>query len=44
MENQYWQEEIETMERSRLEAFQLERLKETVRQAIKSPFYKVVVV
>ena len=42
MENQYWQEEIETMERSRLEAFQLERLKETVRQAIKSPFYKEV--
>ena len=42
MENQYWQEEIETMERSRLEAFQLERLKETVQQAIKSPFYKEV--
>ena len=42
MNSQYWQEEIETMERSRLEALQLERLKKTIRQAIQSPFYKEV--
>lgn len=42
MDNQYWQKEIETMERSQLEAFQLKRLKDTIQQAIKSPFYKEV--
>lgn len=42
MDNQYWQKEIETMERNQLEAFQLKRLKDTVQQAIKSPFYKEV--
>ena len=37
---QYWQKEIETMPRKELEAFQLERLKETIQAAEKSPFYK----
>ena len=35
----YWQEEIETMPREELEKFQLERLKQTIKQAANSPFY-----
>lgn len=38
----YWQKEIETMSREKLEELQLERLKSTVRQAGKSPFYSKV--
>ena len=38
----YWQKDIETMSRDQLSAFQLERLKWSVRQAVKSPFYKEV--
>ncbi len=38
----YWQEDIETMSRDRLAELQLERLKWSVRQAVKSPFYKEV--
>lgn len=38
----YWQKDIETMSRDQLAAFQLERLKKSVRQAVKSPFYKEV--
>ena len=35
----YWQEERETMPREELEKFQLERLKQTIKQAANSPFY-----
>ncbi|MBP5366117.1 MAG: phenylacetate--CoA ligase [Bacteroidales bacterium] len=40
MDGTYYQPEIETMSRKDLEALQLERLKWTVAQALKSPFYK----
>lgn len=36
----FWQKEIETMDRKSLEALQLKKLKETVRQASNSEFYK----
>jgi len=36
----YWNKDIETMPRSELESLQLSRLRETLRQAGKSPFYK----
>ncbi len=39
---EYWQKEIETMERGKLEELQLERLKATVKHAVNSPFYKEV--
>ena len=38
----YWQEELETMPRPELEKLQLERLKNTIRQAANSPFYSKV--
>ena len=39
MEIKYWNREIETIGRSELEALQLERLKKTVGQALKTGFY-----
>lgn len=36
----YWNPEAETLSRTALEQLQLERLHETLRQAIKSPFYR----
>jgi len=36
---EFWQKEIETMPRAELEKFQLIRLKETIKQAMKSPYY-----
>ncbi len=36
----YYQPEIETMERGELEKLQVARLKESIAQAMKSPFYK----
>ena len=36
----YWQKELETMSRHELEQLQVERLKQTVAQALNSPFYK----
>ena len=38
----YWQKDIETMSREQLSELQLKRLKETVKHAINSPFYKEV--
>ena len=35
----YWEKEIETLPREKLEALQVERLKATLRQAAKSPHY-----
>ena len=40
MDNQYWNREVETMDRPQLEALQLERLQEVVRYALKTPFYQ----
>lgn len=42
MNQEYWQEELETMKRPDLERLQTERLKATVHQALKSPFYQEV--
>lgn len=36
----YWQKELETMGRKELEVLQTERLKRTIEQASRSPFYK----
>ena len=36
----YWDKAHETMPRPQLEALQLQRLRETVRVAINSPFYR----
>ncbi|MGE4586276.1 MAG: phenylacetate--CoA ligase family protein [Mangrovibacterium sp.] len=36
----YWEEELETMERTALRQLQLSRLQQTVRDAVRSPFYK----
>ncbi|GHU15155.1 hypothetical protein FACS189441_6430 [Betaproteobacteria bacterium] len=36
----YWQQDIETLSRDRLEKLQLERLKATLDLAYNSPFYK----
>ncbi|MFA6928707.1 MAG: phenylacetate--CoA ligase [Lentisphaeria bacterium] len=36
----YWQEEIETLPRPQLQAYQLKKLQETVCRAMKSPFYR----
>jgi phenylacetate-CoA ligase len=40
MDIPFWNREIETAERSRLEQLQLERLKQTIAWALKTPFYK----
>ena len=40
MNNEYWQEEIETMPRYQLEQLQVERLKRTIDISAQSPFYK----
>lgn len=40
MDQKYFEPQIETMSRKDIEALQLERLKQTVQQAVKSPFYK----
>jgi phenylacetate-CoA ligase len=40
MQAPFWNREIETAERSILESIQLERLRETIGWAIKTPFYK----
>ena len=40
MDAPFWNKEIETAERSRIEQIQLERLKQTVAWALKTPFYK----
>ena len=40
MDKKYFEPEIETMSRLDLEKLQLERLKQTIAQAVKSPFYK----
>lgn len=39
MDNRYFEPQIETMSRADIEALQLERLKQTISQAVKSPFY-----
>ena len=36
----YWEKDTETMGRTELEALQLERLRETVGRAVKSPYYE----
>jgi phenylacetate-CoA ligase len=41
MEANYWDKETETIDKSALKALQLKRLKETVSNALKTPFYKV---
>ncbi|MDL2222633.1 phenylacetate--CoA ligase [Bacteroidales bacterium OttesenSCG-928-M11] len=38
----YWQKDIETIERSKLEKLQVERLRETISRAKQSPFYSQV--
>ena len=40
MDNKYFEPKIETISRPDLEKLQLERLKSTIAQAVKSPFYK----
>ncbi|MDR0722430.1 MAG: phenylacetate--CoA ligase [Treponema sp.] len=40
MNYQYWHREMETLERSALEAYQLIRLKAAVAQALRTPFYR----
>jgi len=42
MNNEYWEEDIETMPRENLRALQLQRLKKTIKIASNSPFYKKV--
>ena len=39
-DGKYWEPEYETMSREKLTALQTERLRETVRQAMASPFYE----
>ena len=39
---EYWQEELETLDRKALEELQLTRLRETVKRAVNSPFYQKV--
>jgi phenylacetate-CoA ligase len=36
----FWNKEIETADRPRLESIQLERLRETILWALKTPFYQ----
>lgn len=40
MTHQYWEEELETLQRKKLLQLQVERLRETVRRAARSDFYK----
>lgn len=40
MDNRYFQPELETMKRADLEALQIKHLKESIRIALQSPFYK----
>ncbi len=40
MQTAYWNKDIETADRKKLEEIQLQRLKETVVWALKTPFYK----
>ena len=42
MNNEYWEEDIETMSRENLRTLQLQRLKKTITIASHSPFYKKV--
>lgn len=42
MDNLYWEEDIETMSREKLNDLQLQRLKKTIRIASNSPYYKKV--
>jgi len=40
--NQYWEKDIETMSREKLDELQLQRLRKTVKIASNSPYYKAV--
>lgn len=40
MTNQFWEEELETLNRKNLQKLQVERLKTTIAQAGQSPYYK----
>ena len=42
MNNKYWEEDIETMSREKLQELQLQRLKKTISIAANSPYYKKV--
>ena len=42
MNNKYWEEDIETMSREKLQELQLQRLKKTINIAANSPYYKKV--
>ena len=42
MNTTYWEEEIETMSRKKLQELQLERLKKTINIAANAPYYKKV--
>ena len=42
MESSYWEEDIETISRDNLRKLQTERLRDTIKQAANSPFYKKV--
>ena len=42
MSTQYWEEELETMSREKLQELQLRRLKKTINIAANSPYYKEV--
>ena len=42
MNTQYWEEEIETMSREKLQELQLQRLKKTINIAANAPYYKEV--
>ena len=42
MSTQYWEEEIETMSREKLQELQLQRLKKTISIAANAPYYKEV--
>lgn len=40
MNTKYWEEEIETMSRKKLQELQLERLKKTINIAANAPYYR----
>ena len=42
MNTQYWEEELETMSREKLQELQLQRLKKTINIAANAPYYKEV--
>ena len=42
MSTQYWEEELETMSREKLQELQLQRLKKTINIAANAPYYKEV--